>query len=277
MSNFNVKQLLRESINLLPHSTRYWVKHVPLVAGTQRWLINRMLSDEPFLHTINAGPASGLRFEVTLPKDKAIWAGTFEPEFAEALRRGVTPGDVCYDIGGYRGYTAGIFALAGAERVIICEPLPENVAALQRLVELNPELQLSVQQVAVGKTDGQASFKIMPDQSMGKLADSAFQPEAAFAREIPVKLVKLDTLVYERGLPPPSVMKIDVEGAEVDVLLGGVRTLTEHHPRLFIEAHSERLADECSRHLRRFGYTIQQMETEYLEPEEARHLIAAVV
>src|ERR1035437_3995460 len=109
-----MKTLLRNSVNLLPASTRHWIKHIPGVAAGQRWVVKHLLSGEPFVHVINAGPACGLRFEVTLPDDKAIWAGTFEPEFSQMLHDAVRQGDVCYDIGGYRGYMSGVFALAGA-------------------------------------------------------------------------------------------------------------------------------------------------------------------
>lgn len=269
-----MKKFLRTSVNLLPSAARRWVKHVPLVAGTQRWLVNRVLSGEPFLHTINAGPASGLRFEVTLPRDKAIWAGTFEPEFSEMLRGGVCQGDVCYDIGGYRGYMSGVLVLAGARRVVVFEPLPDNGAALQRLAQLNPALPLQIEQLAVGGADGQARFKVMPDQSMGKLANSPFQPDVPAEREIVITVRRLDTLVFDDGFARPDLIKVDVEGAEVDVLNGAARTLREFRPRVFIEAHSAALAAACGQQLANLGYQVRQLELLALCPEETRHLVA---
>jgi FkbM family methyltransferase len=269
-----MKGLLRSSINLLPHAARHWVKNVPLVASAQRWLVNHVLSGEPFLHTINAGPARGLRFEVTLPLDKAIWAGTFEPKFAEALRQGVRQGDICYDIGGYRGYMSGVLALAGASRVVVCDPLPKNVVALKRLAQLNPGLPMRVEQIALGRSDGRASFKVMPDQSMGKLANSPFQSDVSCTSEIGVKLVRLDTFVFERSRLYPNLIKIDVEGAESDVLSGAIRTLTQFHPRVYLEAHSAALEDECANQLGRLGYCIRRLEVGWLNPEQTRHLIA---
>lgn len=269
-----MKALLRSGINLLPLVVRHWVKSVPLVASAQRWLVNQVLSGEPFLHIINAGPARGLRFEVTLPSDKAIWAGIYEPEFAKAIAQRVKPGDVCYDIGGYRGYMAGVLALAGASRVVVFEPLPENIAALQRVAQLNPGLPLQIEQVAVGSNDGQAQFKIMPDHSMGKLAGSPFQSDMPAVRVISVKLRRLDTLVFENGFAPPNLVKIDVEGAEIYVLNGAARTLREFRPRVFVEAHSTVLADRCGIKLGELGYHIQQLEPRVLRPEETRHLMA---
>ena len=108
------KSVLSEGVNYIPYSLRPWIKSVPGIARLQRWLVARFLSDQPFVHTINVGPATGLRFEVTLPLDKAVWTGIYEPEFTAAIVEHVKPGDICYDIGGYRGYISGAMALAGA-------------------------------------------------------------------------------------------------------------------------------------------------------------------
>ncbi len=269
-----MKTLLRNSVNLLPASTRHWIKHIPGIAAGQRYLVKWLLSGEPFVHVINAGPARGLRFEVTLPDDKAIWSGTFEPEFSQALHDAVHKSDVCYDIGGYRGYMTGVLALACASRVIVFEPLPDNLAHLVRLAKLNPQLPIQIEGTAIGKADGHVHFKVMPDKSMGKLADSSFQAERAASHAIQVQVVRLDTCIFGRGLPRPNMMKIDVEGAEVDVLDGAIRTLKECRPRILIEAHSERLAELCTQRLRDSAYELHQLQQGRLDPNQPRHLLA---
>src|SRR5262249_36728472 len=154
------------------------------VAVLQRELVVRLLSGHSFVHTIDAGPATSLRFEITMPLDKDLWTGTYEQDFAIALRGHVKPGDVCYDIGGYRGYMSGIMALAGASKVFVFEPVPANQQALRRLCELNRTLPIELLALAAGRIDGQASFRVMPDPSMGKLASSTFQQDAPAVNEI---------------------------------------------------------------------------------------------
>ena len=56
---FSMKEVLRKSVNLIPLRARHGIKHLPGIAAGQRWLVNRVLSGEPFVHTINAGPARG--------------------------------------------------------------------------------------------------------------------------------------------------------------------------------------------------------------------------
>ncbi len=269
-----VKKLLRSSVNAIPPALRGWIKHIPGVAGFQRLLVNHVLSGEPFVHTINSGPASGLTFEVTLPLDKAIWAGTYESEFAEAIFRGVKLGDVCYDIGGYRGYMSGAMALAGASRVLVFEPLPANQRALQRLCDLNPGLSIELKPVAVGNTDGSIRLQVMPDPSMGKLVTSTFQVGAEPTGEIEVSIRRIDSMVQAQEIPAPQVIKIDVEGAELDVLRGAADVLSASRPRVFLEAHSAALEQACSQELARHGYAVRRLESNPNGDEHTRHLIA---
>ena len=269
-----MRALLRSSVNAIPLPVRKWIKHIPGLAGLQRWLVARFLSGTPFLHTINAGPASGLRFEVTLPGDKAIWAGTYEFEFATAISRGVKAGDVCFDIGGYRGFMSGTMAIAGASKVVVFEPLPENQHALQRLGELNPDLNIELQRVALGDLDGTIGLKVMADASMGKLASSGFQPGASALREIDVTIRRLDSMVRAKEVPPPNLIKIDVEGAELDVLRGASEVLQSAKPVVYIETHSAALDQQCQEELGRLGYGVRRLESNSPTGEQTSHLIA---
>jgi FkbM family methyltransferase len=271
-------KVLERSVNLIPWSLRHWIKHIPLVAGVQRWVFRTFLSGHEFIHTINAGPAKGLCYPISLPLDKAIWTGAYETEFAQGVASAVNKDDICYDIGAYRGFFSGIFALAGAGRVIAFEPFPENCAQLQRLASSNPQLPLTFENIAIGLVDGSAEFNVMPDSSMGKLASSSFQSEVPSAAVLKVSLRSLDSLIAERKYPAPQIMKIDVEGAELDVLKGAMKTLQTKWPILFIEAHSRTLAAECTRLLADIGYSVGVLEKEWGRKETSSldvcHLVA---
>jgi FkbM family methyltransferase len=268
-----LRSLLSESVNYIPYSVRPWIKSVPGIADLQRWLVTRFLSNQPFVHTINVGPAAGLRFEVSLPNDKSVWAGVYEREFTTTIMEHVKPGDVCYDIGGYRGYMSGAMALAGATKVFAFEPLPANQRALRRLCELNPQLPVNIIAVALGAEDSAATLKVMPDASMGKLANSSFQSEVTPLSEISVTVRKIDSLLQAHEIPPPNVVKIDVEGAEADVLTGASEMLRVSRPRIFLEAHGGTLEEACSQLLLPLGYKIRRIERDILSATSARHLV----
>jgi FkbM family methyltransferase len=268
-----VKGLLQSSVNMLPFRARYWIKHIPGIAASQRWVLQRFLEGQPFVHTVNAGPAAGLRFEITLPHDKAVWTGTYEHEFTRAIIEHVRAGDICYDIGGYRGFMSGAMALRGALKVFVFEPLPANQRAVRRLCELNPQLPINVVAIALGDVNEWAFLKVMPDSSMGKLAKSSFQGDATAVGEMQVMVRKIDSLLQGREIPPPDVVKIDVEGGELDVLCGALEMLRISRPKIFLEAHGSALEKACSQQLLQLGYEIRRIEVEIRSEESVRHLV----
>jgi FkbM family methyltransferase len=273
-----IGNLLRKSVQLIPWRYRQQVKDWPMVGPAQRWLVDRFLGEKPFLHTINAGPAKGLRMLIQLPEDKALWTGAYEPRFSAALAEAVQTGDVCYDVGGYRGFFAGVCAIAGASAVHIFEPLPDNIRRIEALLEANQSLPLTLHRVAVGADVGEAEFVVMPEASMGKLPSSTFQPGARSGETVPVLIETLDHLRNTGVIPSPNLIKIDVEGAEAMVLRGGQRLFSESRPQLFIEIHSRPLARQCNQLLSAIGYQIHVLETgappDFKSEPEICHFVA---
>jgi FkbM family methyltransferase len=218
------------------------------------------MEGKPFVHTVDAGPARGLRYPITLPADKGIWTGAYELELAQAMAQAVPRGSVCLDIGGWRGFFGGVMALAGAARVVIFEPLPANATQIRKMIELNPGLPVELMEAAVSETDGEIEFCLMPETSMGKLAASSFQAGAVAGERIKVRTVALDPLVAGGIIAAPAVIKIDVEGAELLVLRGARQILATHGPKLFMEIHSRTLGRDCRAFLTQLGYVVQTVE-----------------
>ena len=269
-----MKRIFRTSVNWIPFSLRGYIRRVPGVAALQRALVARLLGGRSFVHTINAGPAAGLEFEVTLPRDKSIWTGTHEAAFAAAIAESVRPGDICYDIGGYLGFMAGVLALGGALEVIVFEPLPRNQLALRRLCDLNPQLPIRIKPFAVGRHDGSLTLQVMPDDSMGRLSTSSLVSSDSSIGELVVGVRTIDDLVESGEIRPPDVIKIDVEGAELEVLRGGARTLEMQRPLVFLEAHSRSLEDACVQELESHDYSARRIGIAPESDERARHLEA---
>jgi FkbM family methyltransferase len=273
MSNF-----IQNSIKLIPWQLRGWVRHIPIVAGVQRMLLRALVEGREFEFLINTGPAKGLRFPVLLPDDKGVWTGSYEIDFVTALVTAVKPGDVCFDVGGWRGYCGGAMATHQAKRVYIFEPLPDNCQRIERLLCLNNNLPIDLVKTAVGATDGTATFSMLDATSMGKLTDSTFQPDVKSEKTIEVSVISLDSWRRRHGVVAPNVIKIDVEGAELMVLHGAAETLKETHPTLFIECHSRDLTQGVCHYLAPLGYSLKTLETNAVpdgktEPEVC-HLVA---
>ncbi|MGH7503645.1 MAG: FkbM family methyltransferase [Longimicrobiales bacterium] len=68
--------------------------------------------------------------------------------------------------------------------------------------------------------------------------------------------------------PPPNCIKIDVEGAEADVLRGATRTLAEVRPVVFLATHGKAVREECIALLTAADYSVHPI------PELANEFIA---
>jgi FkbM family methyltransferase len=255
----SVIQFLQKAVNLVPFRFRNSIKHIPGLKQLQALLLKRYADNREFVATISGGPAKGLVFPVKMPQDKGMWIGTWELDFAEMLAANVKAGFVCYDIGAYKGYYAGIMALKGASKVYVFEPMPVNAEKIKQLVSLNPSLPIELVQAAVSDTSGTAVFKLMPEETMGKLGTSSFQETEKDMQQIEVQCISLDALNGKYELP--DFMKIDVEGAEEFVLKGGMQLLKEKKPVLMIEVHSPEIGKRCLQMLRTMYSSITVFET----------------
>ena len=159
---------------------------------------------------------------------------SWNPEEYEAFRRVVGPGFTVLDVGANVGAYTLLFAtwVGPAGHVIAFEPAPASIAGLRRQLGLNGLTdRVDVVEAAVAGTVGSASFAC--DGASGA---NALGTGARGARTITVATTTIDAFCAERGVRP-DVIKIDVEGAELDVLRGARRTLASSSVEAFIEFH----------------------------------------
>ena len=89
-----------------------------------------------------------------------------------------------------------------------------------------------------------------------ELHTSSFQGSISSTGQLQVKTVCLDELIAKGEVPAPDYLKIDVEGAEVQVLAGAKSLLTKTHPTIFLATHGDDLREQCYKFLTAFGYQI---------------------
>jgi FkbM family methyltransferase len=145
------------------------------------------------------------------------------------------------------GSNLGLFALPAALKaktglVYAFEPDLELAECLFRSLRLhqNEKLSISVLCVAISNVDGIANFQISKfSRAMNKLeAAGKWHENQVVTKELRlVPTMRIDTLA--KALARPNVLKIDVEGAEIDVLLGGEETISTSRPAILIEAPRE--------------------------------------
>jgi len=242
-------KLLSGSIRMVPGSLRGFIRSIPGVAAAQRAAISAVGRNEEFEHTIDYGPAEGLRMPIRLPDDKGFWKGTYEEGFCSRLAAAVKRGDVCHDIGAFRGYTAGVMALAGASEVRAFEPAPLNQQAVRRVMDLNPDLPIKLTMAAVGAEEGTIKITIHEDSSMNFIGeDTSGRPS------IEVRMLALDSAIASGEAAAPQLLKIDVEGAEASVLRGAAKALRDSVREIFVELHHAEAKQECEQLLAEAGF-----------------------
>jgi FkbM family methyltransferase len=160
-----------------------------------------------------------------------------ELDFIEALARKLRPGGVYYDVGSNVGCVLIPVAKIVGERgqAIGFEPQPVNHALVIKNTALNGLRNVKVFQVAL--SDGKGEIPIYGTGPTATIVPRA----AAWHRDSPVAAIPAmpgDDLREERGLPIPRAVKVDVEGAEFEVLTGLEKTLSSPYCELLcLEIH----------------------------------------
>jgi FkbM family methyltransferase len=226
-------------------------------------------------------------FVIRLRRNRSFWIRSplaTEGLMLGYLKRLIQPGDVVFDIGANVGLYTRFIAHFGAGQVFAFEPMSENVDLLRKNVALARSGRFEVMQMALSDKDGDELLQVDDVMSGTASLDRVRGGEASFGRKIyglsplteRVRVARLDTLVASGKLPPPQVMKIDVEGAEELVLEGASQVILEHRPALAIELHGSELAAAVITRLDRvgycvFGYVREGKKVRYtrLKPEDA--------
>lgn len=152
-------------------------------------------------------------------------------------------GDVVVDVGSQYGDFALLSAVYyGVSKIYSFEPLEDVFRALKDTVELNSVRNIILSNSAVSSCDGEVEI-----HRVGNMAFRDGNQNATM-----VKCVRLDTVVKE----PVDLIKIDVEGFELEVLEGSRGILERYHPRIIIEVHSKRLKSKIIEFLSEMGYSV---------------------
>lgn len=175
-----------------------------------------------------------------------------EPGTVRVIRSILKEGDLAVDVGA----NVGAILLPMAERVgpdgmlIACEPSPTCMQALRKTAVLNGlESLLALHQTAVGSTDGVARLHLGPNSSLNSIVEL---PDADGAIEVQIR--RLDDIVPADLRP--SLVKIDVEGFELEVLRG-MRAILDRSPDIML------IAEYGPTHLSRQGVSPEEWIAEF--------------
>lgn len=191
----------------------------------------------------------------------ARWTPYLESEMC-ALRTLIRPGSVCIDVGSAANlYTSVLSRLAGsAGQVHSIESLPFAHALWARFLTPPHADNVRHHGVALGTEAGSASMRV-PFGRYGLITGRSYlerdcggpDPNDEFGGQIPVTVPveRLDDLCAREAIDRIDFVKIDVEGAELQVLKGGRKVIAAHRPLMLASAPIRRKPGSTATPLRR--------------------------
>jgi FkbM family methyltransferase len=207
---------------------------------------------------------SGIEAEKILEKDN-------EEDLLTAFLKEIRPGDIVYDIGANIGLYSlpSVLKLKGTGKVIAFEPVPPWFDRLKENIALNGlgSRQVVPFNIGLSYQDETCEMIMKGVQGSGMGGITAGYRELLDKDQgqlISVRLVRGDDFIATEGIPQPNIVKIDVEGAELQVLQGleksigykGCRfILCEVHPHFM--PHPPAQVEEL---LREYGFALRISE-----------------
>ncbi len=179
------------------------------------------------------GPLKGMRWIVG-SQTHGMWLGSYEVEKQLAVKARLRPGLVFYDVGANVGYYSLLAAkyVDNTGEVIAFEPFPKNIEYLSHHILLNRLTNIKIIPKALSDHSGKDKF------FCGNEASSChINPEG----NIEVTVSTLDAILKEESIRPPDIIKVDIEGSEIDFLKGAVNILKINSPLIFMAVHSPQL------------------------------------
>lgn len=182
---------------------------------------NFVLPSGKHFRKLRFGPASGCVMKIDFRHHSGLYLGLYEKEIESHLRSLLHRGYKCFDVGGQGGYDALMMAKLTQGEVVSFECDAEAAAEMRQTFALNTFPIRTVEAFVSNRNDsGHVSLDVIASQTF-----------------------------------VPDFIKIDVEGAEAEALLGAENILATRKPNLIVEVHGEAEERQCLELLSAHGYT----------------------
>jgi FkbM family methyltransferase len=218
----------------------------------------KLIPDKTVLPILQ-GPSKGKKW-IKGSSINDCWLGTYELDKQILFSKYIKPGMTVFDVGanvGLYSLLASVF-IGGNGKVFSFEPLPENIFYLKKHIEINKLKNVKVIEKAVSDKVSTVRFNFGDNRSAGYISNDG---------EIEVETTSLGEFIKE-GNPIPDLIKMDIEGAEYEALVGAKEILKTKKPVIFIATHSAELRAKCLKLIAEFGYTVKSINNKPVEESD---------
>lgn len=240
------------------------LREIPLFGGVIHQMSHRIVPvNERVWAQVRSGPARGISLQLNPRTGEIYRRGDVERAIQKVLVERLRPGMVFYDLGANIGFFSLLAArLVGPTgRVFSFEPDAEVAARLRRNIARNAFSSITVVEAGIWSASKTVCFvpsdTSSPDRGTGRIATTPDETAG-----VAIRCIALDDFI--QTAPLPDAIKCDVEGAEVDVLLGAEQLLERQHPTIICEIHSESNYQRVRERLARFGYKCGTVDGNHL-------------
>lgn len=237
---------------------RIYLRHFPYPRGKGillRYLVIPLLPHKgaEFLLNLPGGGSVCVGYRETLGLSSLLY-GTFEKGELEFVSQYLQLGNTVMDIGANIGFFSVVMgrSIGRTGMVFAFDPVPTNIARLKFNLDSNGISSDRVYELALGSANGQMELQISDDTAYASLHKVAYG--SGNGQIIQVSVKKLDDVWHEAGRPMISFIKIDVEGAELEVIKGGAEMLSHCRPTILIEANTHQHLAKLIEALLPYGY-----------------------
>lgn len=253
----------------LERGLRQLVNGRPLSARICKLVPSNYLYPQPSLRRIRR---AGLILDLDISDyiDHGIYFGFLgtEEQSYRALISLIEPHFNCIDVGANNGFLSLLMTRAAKlGRVASFEPDPRNYKKASRNIALNQTPNLLLCNYGLGCVSGVANMVLPQPGNTGgcRIASTSH-------KGTPILIKPLDDCFASLGLHSLNLIKIDVEGFELNVLRGAKGTLLRYRPILFVEVDDANLREQGDsaaallRYLREVGYN------SFIRASDGRHI-----
>lgn len=250
----NWKGLILKSKRMIkiPRIDKYFFKKI-------KYWVEKNIQKKQFIK-IMGGPLKGYFWRSD--SNYQFVVGNYEPSTVDFLLSHIPNDGVFLDLGTNAGYFSILINESKANSSVFAfEPSTKAIQFIKAHIEKNKINRLKLYECAVCETNKDIYFTESEYESSNTYIENSTNPIIKDSKRRKVEGISLDFFTAKEKLHKIDLIKIDVEGAEADVLIGAKNTILTYKPIILLSTHNlylEGIDEKCKMILDSYNYNYSE-------------------